>query len=1362
MELNKGMYKDSTLDKTPQGGWVTARNIVVGQSLRNIVNERGFDNRTTMSDFAGIIVGYIEMNNDVVFFTQDGTDCAIHVFNDMATYQKILTSPALNFSIDNPIRGDYTYNFKGERIITWWDGLADSANVPKVLNIDCLPFKINVDKEPVDTEDLNLLKLFPDLGCLDITLDDVNDGGGELFVGAYYILRAYQHPDGSITNFTPPSNPIFIHDDDSGNAYQDIDGAEGTVKTSKSITLTLTGLSKEFNKVIIAIIARNGGIISARQLAPISYNTTFRQVVITGKELSFPVAVGTLLTPNASYKRVHTGVFLENRLHLGNLKKETIKDYQPYANNIKVNWVREQEIAIGAYKGSYKDPVVLFDKRGFASDEVYAFYVAFGMKDGTISEWFHIPGADARTIGIGAYTDKSTLAAINATNPSADLAEALTVAPAGKYFHFFNNALSTGEMSFWENEDELYPDTDCYEIKNNLGVITGTLRGRKVRHHKFPSIKKLDDFGRPFYTTAAGNTNETILQVEAGTSGVNHGTYGYQNWGAGGALTYDFVNNPVVSGDFTLTQTTDRLIATVNNAVKVLLGFSFRLYANSTASIKLIVRSPNGVVYSTEDTVQASLFQTEYAEIYSSDASGSNNGTLLAFSMDVGWTIEIVADRQNTIDTPAMTGNLSVYKNNFEDVETVTKAIGVQFSDIYVPAEIEDKVTQLYFGYAARTTVNSTKLSFSPIDYNPSTDVNPLRKFLVRDFDLLSSKAIVNASYFKTQLRYNFATAAQVSQLLITQTPTYDETLRKIKSFQYKPRFYFTDSGETLVEDETLLETQIDYSFPSILNEVVFMSLYQYITNAYFAFSDQAIIVMGHRPIAATIVMYNGDTVLNYLSLLHNNKRAAPGGYLDGYRFSLSYVREGINNSELRHEDTNMLYYPKSIINNVGIGSSTNNSILNYYLYNKDFSAFNNIVPQLIFVCEEGCDNFTDSFPLRIARSLISNSEDGQTSWRTFKINEYYEMKDRDKGEVYRLDKFGGSLMINQLYSFFVAQVKDILYTNDTDIFVSRGDIFDRAPREVVQSGKSNAYAGCQSLWGAKVCKQGYIFVDVNAGKIFAFKGELQEISATGMYHFFDTTIRRLSSNLIDNPFADNGVILGFDGYENRLLFTKLDNEQPYTLSYSFHRDMWIAFHDYLPNAYIDNNKGNFCIRNKDGIVDDIVYSRFYEMNVFNKYARYFNEFTIDVSYIDVVFTAEELVRLMSVYWETEVSEDDNLSGEPIRFNETLTHIMAYDNHRCTGLMTVGVGGNLLQSVVRRVLEGWQYNDLRDIAINKDVPSVDKFGTINAINLNSGKIFYKKSVFIGKFVVVRFQYDNTGGRRVIIKDFKVNVNQSER
>ena len=44
---------------------------------------------------------------------------------------------------------------------------------------------------------------------------------------------------------------------------------------------------------------------------------------------------------------------------------------------------------------SHKDPKKIAETRGFMWDEVYAFYITFLMKDGSLSKDYHIPGRDA-------------------------------------------------------------------------------------------------------------------------------------------------------------------------------------------------------------------------------------------------------------------------------------------------------------------------------------------------------------------------------------------------------------------------------------------------------------------------------------------------------------------------------------------------------------------------------------------------------------------------------------------------------------------------------------------------------------------------------------------------------------------------------------------------------------------------------------------------------------------------------------------------------------------------------------------------------------------------------------------------------
>ncbi len=240
-DLIKGLYKQSNISKNPPSTWAQARNIVVGRQLRSVSNEQGFVPITNLSDLEGTIIGCIPLNESAIIFTEFAGEGIIGEISDSG-FSVILRSTALNFNINNPIRGDYIYNFRNEVTIVFWDGLEDDANPPRLLNINCLPFKVDIDKRPVDISDIILLKLFPDIGCTDITLNSVQDGGGTWDTGAYYFTTAYVLPDNSITNYSPLSNPIFIINDLTSNDYQFIDGGKGGTNTTKSISLNFNNL----------------------------------------------------------------------------------------------------------------------------------------------------------------------------------------------------------------------------------------------------------------------------------------------------------------------------------------------------------------------------------------------------------------------------------------------------------------------------------------------------------------------------------------------------------------------------------------------------------------------------------------------------------------------------------------------------------------------------------------------------------------------------------------------------------------------------------------------------------------------------------------------------------------------------------------------------------------------------------------------------------------------------------------------------------------------------------------------------------------------------------------------------------------
>ena len=368
-------------------------------------------------------------------------------------------------------------------------------------------------------------------------------------------------------------------------------------------------------------------------------------------------------------------------------------------------------------------------------------------------------------------------------------------------------------------------------------------------------------------------------------------------------------------------------------------------------------------------------------------------------------------------------------------------------------------------------------------------------------------------------------------------------------------------------------------------------------------------------------------------------------------------------------------------------------------------------------------------------------------------------MLNKDKGDIKLISKYGGSLIIHQEYSTYLALSKDIITTTSTDLYIGKADIFDRPPKELVVSENSDAYAGCQSLWGGKLTKNGYVFWDLLAGKVFIFSGEIKELSSEGLKYFFEQK-SQLADKTIDNPFIDKGICIGFDEKENRLLFTKTDAVGSFTISYSFHLKKWICNHDYLPNAYVNNRLGTFCLRSTGTNSGGTAFPAVYKTNVENKYGTYFTN-TVYPSYIDVVLLSNSLVKFIGVVWESEVY-GNNFNMTERLFDETITQVMCYDNYRCTGLIDLKNNKNIINDNLRKVLNNWLFNDIRDIVINKDNVTIFEDGSINLTNLNTNTLFFKKSKFINNFIVVRLQYDNIAQRGIDIKGMTVTATKSDR
>ena len=137
-------------------------------------------------------------------------------------------------------------------------------------------------------------------------------------------------------------------------------------------------------------------------------------------------------------------------------------------------------------------------------------------------------------------------------------------------------------------------------------------------------------------------------------------------------------------------------------------------------------------------------------------------------------------------------------------------------------------------------------------------------------------------------------------------------------------------------------------------------------------------------------------------------------------------------------------------------------------------------------------------------------------------------------------------------------------------------------------------------------------------------------------------------------------------------------------------------------------------------------------------------------SYVDLIFNQNlEVSKLyQSINWVTDTIESN---GGNNRF-KTITHIAIYNNNQCSGIINLKDNHFVL---TRNVQDEWNFNEFRDLVINPSNPILDDNGEIIEENINNIKLWFDKSNFISKFIVVRLIIDNELNDSVYIHKVEV-------
>lgn len=469
----KGLHTDARPEDQPQGTYRYAKNIVINKDLQAVVSEMG----TTEVDEIGAgytIIGQRVMHDDtLILISTNGTTTLIGRLS-AGTYTNDFTSNALNTSVQFPITDlEYWINSQNETVIYF----TDDNNPPRFLNLDQASL----------TTDVNYMNVFPYVGTVpEFNITSISENGGNLASGSYYLAVAYVHQDGTPTDYFISGN-IIIPNEKELVGFTGVDGAEAGTSTSKAINIQLSNLDHVgYNRLRLAYIpSQNGVLMAPRVLDDIYFDGQILDFKLTGAETYTESTLDDIIIPRPVYDTAKTIKIYDRSLYMANLTQAPDIGFQPYANNITVNYTSKYvPNHLDAVSGSHKDPSTVYNQKHFRSSEVYAFYISLVLKDGRETMAYHIPG---RAIGPNATgTDENGDVSNVAFYLQPQATEFALLGGSPKVHECFALPGNNG-MAYWENRNEYYPNTNDWLVLDENGNQVDDLRQSKVRHHKFPT-----------------------------------------------------------------------------------------------------------------------------------------------------------------------------------------------------------------------------------------------------------------------------------------------------------------------------------------------------------------------------------------------------------------------------------------------------------------------------------------------------------------------------------------------------------------------------------------------------------------------------------------------------------------------------------------------------------------------------------------------------------------------------------------------------------------------------------------------------------------------------------------------------------
>lgn len=441
-----------------------AENITIDNKFSSYFNDPGFFAKLNI-DSKFSICGTISTNVGFVLFCvinnpDNNSKNSVILYYDCSNNNVELKKEIhgnFGFNLNNPITGDYIYNYNGDLIVVFTEGL-NSNNETRIININNPLYEDSNTQlvQYIENNNLALFNLAPDMPLPTINVTVGN--GGHLKTGAYQVALSYKLPDGTYTNYTTLTPTAII----AGN-YPD-DNALG-IYVANNLTIKISNLAEIYNKFKLAIVYIDEESQTVYETEDITKNEIdgIHTYIINELLGLATISLDDLFIKNINYVKDKTLLNFHNRLYRGNTKTTNL-----FTETEKLKLIADKISVIV----KYHDPKEFYNTHipYFKTGEAYLLYAAFYNKKGDLLNIINIPSKESSN-------DLDSYTRVLKTGPNKDIYAHLIPDPnSGKNPSEDNTSSLFGEDVDVSPNDPVKPFTPTYkynrlwrssEYKNN-------------------------------------------------------------------------------------------------------------------------------------------------------------------------------------------------------------------------------------------------------------------------------------------------------------------------------------------------------------------------------------------------------------------------------------------------------------------------------------------------------------------------------------------------------------------------------------------------------------------------------------------------------------------------------------------------------------------------------------------------------------------------------------------------------------------------------------------------------------------------------------------------------------------------------